>query len=276
MGTGLIIAGRKVLVPGRDIVNYLDDKTLALPKEDGRRRPDGTKVSLIVLHTTKGIPGGKDQRKQDIRPGMGPNVDAEHRTNRWWSTSDKQSGAHLVVDLDGSGGCLADCAAEMAFHAKAMNLRSVGIEIYQGSDAELYRSQIDAVIDIVNVLTIEFGIQRQIPDRYRGPVGRLAKGGEDCYGVVGHRDGDDNRGEGDPGNYVFDALEARGYERVNYATGEDRTIWRTRQKMLNERHGAKLLVDGVPGKKTRDALAAAGYPHGLWALAPRAPTTSRI
>lgn len=256
--TGLVIRGSRVPVPGRTVTNFLDDPrySLKLP-EDGkaaRRHP----VQLVVLHTTKGIPGGKDRRPQDVRPGLGPNVDAELRCARFWSSSDLQSGAHLVVDFDGTIGCLADCADVVAYHAKAMNARSVGIEIYQGSAAELYAGQLEAVCDLVDVLTMTFGIQRQIPDKYRGPLARLTSGGADVVGVVGHRDGDDNRGEGDPGNAIFEALAARKYERFNFAAGDDRAAWKERQARLG------VAADGIPGPATRHALAAAGHAGGLW------------
>mgnify|MGYP001569737073 FL=1 len=262
---GLIINGREVPVPGRKVVNFLDDPRLTLKiPEDGRHRAADAPVSLIVLHTTKGIPGGKDKRSQVIREGLGPDIGAELRVAKFWSTSDLQSGAPIVVDFDGSIGCLADLQTDMGYHARLMNTRSVGIEIYQGAGAELYRGQLDAVADLVDVLTAEFGIQRQMPDRYRGALRRLSTGAADFVGVVGHRDGDNNRGLGDPGDAVFDVLAARGYERFNLVTLQDRAVWRDRQVRINAR-GHRLTVDGLPGKKTRDALAAIGYRHGLWA-----------
>lgn len=263
---GLIINRTSVLVPGRTVTNYTEDPRLALKlPEDGRRRPPGSRVQLIVLHTTKGIPGGKDKRAQVIRPGLGPDLGAEARVARFWSSSDLQSGAHLVVDFDGSIGCLADLADVCAYHAKAMNARSVGIEIYQGSDAELYHGQLEAAADLVDVLTEAFGIQRQIPDRYRGPLARLTSGGADVWGVVGHRDGDDNRGLGDPGDAIFNVLAERGYDRLNFATDEDRAVWRARQRQLNAEHDAGLVVDGIPGPATVAAIAAAtGRPGGIW------------
>jgi hypothetical protein len=266
--TGLIIDGKKVPVPGLEVANYEDDPRLKLEvPEDGRRRTE--RVQLVVLHTTKGIPGGKDRRPQLLLAGAGPDSNAEARVAKFWSTTDKQSGAHIVIDFDRSVGCLADLAQVCAFHAKAMNQRGVGIEIYQGSKAELYMGQLEATADVVDVITAAFGIQRQIPDRYRGaPVTRLATGGRDCWGVVGHRDGDDNRGLGDPGDAIFDVLAARGYERVNYATAEDRRIWRDRQSWLNQHHRAKLVVDGIPGPATVGVLKAVGYQHGLWACPP--------
>lgn len=264
--TGLIIDGARVPVPGRVVTNYLDDPriTLALP-EDGRAKRTA-RVQLVVLHTTKGIPGGKDRRPQVIHPGVGPNLEAEVKVTRFWSTSDLQSGAHVVMDQDGSGGCLADLVKVTAYHAKAMNARSVGIEIYQGSDAGLYAEQLEATADVVDAITLALGIQRQIPDRYRGPLPRLQSGGADVVGVVGHRDGDDNRGEGDPGNEIFAVLDRRGYARVNMAAAEDLALWRARQRSFNKARATvqPLAVDGIPGPATVAALKALGYAGGIW------------
>lgn len=256
--SGIVINGFRLEVPGRASTSYLDDPRLRLSAHDGKARHDAPQ--LIVLHTTKGIPGGRDRRPQVLRLGRGPDVGAELRCARWWSSSDLASGAHLVVDHDGSIGCLADVATVTAYHARAMNARSVGIEIYQGADAELYAEQLEAVADLVDLLTIKLGIQRQIPDRYRGPIERLHKGGADVVGVVGHRDGDPNRGAGDPGDLVFEVLARRGYERRNLAAGEDREVWRQRQRDLG-----RLRVDGIPGPATVRALADAGYRDGLFA-----------
>jgi hypothetical protein len=258
-----VINGFRIEVPGRVTTSYLDDPRLRLSAHDGR--PRTTAPRKIVLHTTKGIPGGRDRRPQVLRPGAGPDVGAELRCARWWSLSDLASGAHLVVDFDGSIGCLADVATTTAYHAKAMNADSVGIEVYQGSDAELYVEQLEAVGDLVDVLTVKLGIQRQIPDKYRGPLPRLQAGGHDFVGVVGHRDGDDNRGAGDPGDLVFDMLARRGYERRNLSTGEDLEVWRQRQRDL----GAGLRIDGIPGPATVRALTEAGYAFGLFAAGRR-------
>lgn len=255
----LVIDGKSVPVPHRIVTSYRDDPRISLKTPEDGRAHRAHPVQLIVVHTTKGIPGGRDKRPQVIRPGYGPNLGAELRVAKFWSSSDLQSGAHLVVDFDGSIGCLTDLATTVAYHAKAMNARSVGIEIYQGGDAELYAGQLEATADLIDVLTSHFGIQRQIPDRYRGPLPRLQRGGDDFYGVVGHRDGDDNRGLGDPGDAIFDVLARRGYERYNLAAGADLLMWKERQRNLDGR----LTVDGIPGPATVRALRAAGYRHGL-------------
>jgi hypothetical protein len=225
-------------------------------------------VRGIVLHTTKGIPGGSDHRAQRILPGMGPEGDDDVRVARFWSTSPKQSGAHLIVDHDGSIVCTADLALERAFHAGPVNDVSIGIEIFQGREAEMYQGQLEAVVRLVDWLTRRFGIQRQMPHRYMGgPLTRLAAGGRNVVGVYGHRDVTDNRGEGDPGDAIFELLAAAGYETWNFETKEDLEAWKERQMVLSTR-GAPLTVDGIPGAGTRRAIEATGSPHGMWVSRP--------
>lgn len=274
---GLVIGGREVEVPGVAVRNFKDDPKLALRvgKPDGgndgktRTRP----VSLVVLHTTKGIPGGTDKREQVILPGLGPDTKAEDRTISYWSTDPTPSGAHLVVDHDGSVGCLADLRTVCAYHAgqSEVNDRSVGIEIYQGSKAEMYEGQLDIVRRVVDVITRELGIQRQIPDYYRNkPIPRLDDGGgKDLAGVVGHRDVSDNRGKGDPGDAIMAVLAKNGYERFDFFLGADKVEWRKRQEIIRQKLGREISIDGIPGPQMVATLRELGYQYGLWVLPPK-------
>jgi N-acetyl-anhydromuramyl-L-alanine amidase AmpD len=168
-----------------------------------------------------------------------------------------------VIDFDGYTTCHADLQATAAYHAGAVNSRSVGIEIYQGSNAELYAGQLDAVVTIVDWLTKRFGIQRGIPAGYQGaPVTRLELGARDFVGVFGHRDCSSNRGKGDPGDEVFRLLAAAGYERWDIEAQQDLTAWKSRQLQLG------LFADGVPGPLTVAALVKAGRPGGMWVRRP--------
>ena len=275
---GLIIGGKEVEVPGVPVRNYVDEPKLALRV----KRPDGANdgeaprkypVSLVVLHTTKGIPGGSNKTPQVLRPGLGPDTRAEDRTASYWATDPQHSGAHIVIDADGSVGCLADLKEVCAYHAgdHGVNHRSVGIEIFQGADASLYEEQLAITIKVVDVLTAQFGIQRQIPHKYLNkPVPRLDAGGKDVVGVVGHRDVSNNRGFGDPGDFIFSMLEKAGYERFDFHTSQDLTVWKARQKELEVKAGVDLLIDGIPGPATKSALLQLGYKYGLWMLPPGA------
>src|SRR5262249_5627231 len=154
---------------------------------------------------------------------------------------------------------------EETYHATSVNPRSIGIEIKQGKDCELYEKQLAVVADLVDWITVDLGIQRQIPDRYRGALKRLEAGGADFYGVFGHRGQTTGRGAGDPGDLVMQELVARGYERFNLAVAEDRVVWKRRQRALGI-EGAE--IDGIPGPITKAVLRARGYAGGLWTLAP--------
>lgn len=270
--SGLVIGGKQVAVAGLVIRNWFDDPALRLrigSGGDGRRRMrDPRLIAGICLHTTKGIPGGRDKRPQKILPGLGQNLGKDGATVRYWTTSDVQAGAHLVVDHDGSIVCCADLLTEATYHAGEVNEVTIGIEIYQGNDAEVYEGQLAAVVTLCDALTQLFGIQRQVQARYSGePVPRIAAGAVDVRGIYGHRDVTTNRGFGDPGDAVFSALRNAGYESFDFSTNEDKDAWRLRQKNLVEK-GFKISVDGVPGSETTAALAAAGHPHGMWVKRP--------
>jgi hypothetical protein len=266
---GVVIQGAQVEVAGLAVRNWHDDPRLRLrigqPNggNDGRQRRTRW-VRSIILHTTKGIPGGKDHRPQEIRPGRGPGGLHAESVARFWSTSELASGAHLVCDFDGTWVCLADLATECAYHATTVNDVSIGIEICQGNAAELYEGQLDSVVAMVDFLTACFGIQRQIPAGYSGPIPRLESGGDDCVGVFGHRDQTDNRGPGDPGDAAMAWLARAGYERLDFQRGQDLAVWTTRQHDLNRHHGPGLVEDGIPGPDTVARLAQLGYGHGLW------------
>lgn len=274
---GLIIGGKEVQVPGVSIRNFKDEPSLALRvgRSDGAN-DGGTRtlpVSLVLLHTTKGIPGGSDKREQVIKPGFGPDTKAEDRTATYWSTDPTSSGAHMVFDHDGSVACLADLKVTCAFHAGQyeVNNRSIGIEIYQGSNAEMYEGQLDVVRKVVDAITSFFGIQRQIPDYYRNntPVPRLQTlGGRDLVGVVGHRDVSDQRGKGDPGDAIMEVLAKNGYERFDFFTEKDKEAWKARQTELSSKLKRSMSIDGIPGPQTVTALKDLGYQDGLWANPP--------
>lgn len=255
----LIVAGSSVEVPGLEIRSWKDDPKLKLATGDYRKRPD-TWVRGIILHTTKGIPGGPDRRPQDIQPGLGPDTKRDERLPEMWSLDARNAGAHLIVDHDASIVCAADLQWHAALHAGNVNNVTVGIEIYQDSKARLYEGQLEAVVTLVDFLTRLFSIQRQLHWPYgRQALKRGLKHGIDMVGVFGHRDVSNNRGEGDPGNRIMEMLRDAGYESFNFAHDEDKETWKGRQEALD------LLPDGVPGPKTAAAIVKAGKsPIGLW------------
>jgi len=258
----IIIDGAREEIPGIRSTCYLDDSSLGLTAEDCRNR-SAVWIRGIVLHTTRGIPGGRDLRPQVILPGIGASSDAGHRVASCWAAAGRAGGAHLVVDYDGQVSCCADLLRTATYHAGAVNNVTIGIEVAQGSRAELYAGQLDLVVQLVDWLTKRFGIQRQIPDGYHGPIERLELGARDFVGVFGHRDSSNNRGQGDPGDEIFRLLEAAGYERWDLLQRQDIGAWKSRQHALGIEP-----ADGVPGPMTVVALAAAGHRGGLWVPRP--------
>ncbi len=207
--SGLVIDGADVQVPGLTAVSWRDDPSVRLKMgQDGRLRRPGEKVRRIVLHTTRGIPGGHDQRPQVVHPGVGPSGSAAEANARYWARAPSCAGAHLVVDYDGSIVCTADLAREVSYHAGAINADSIGIEIVQGSDAGLYAGQLDAVVTLVAFLCDRFALPRTVQWPYRGA-------GDPVAAVLGHRDVSDNRGAGDPGDAIYARLMAAGWTPVD-------------------------------------------------------------
>lgn len=262
---GVIIGAREETLPGIDVVSWLQDRDLRLAAEDRRPRRGGGGIHSIVLHTTKGIPGGTNLTPQTIRPGFGPSTDAGARTARFWSHDGRGAGAHLIVDQDGTVYCCADLLTEAAYHAGPINEWSIGIEIFQGADGSLYAGALEKVLLLDDALTLRFGIQRQIPQVYRNqPSRRLMRDPGGWVGILGHRDVSDNRGRGDPGDAVMQLHAAAGYEAYDPDKLEDFEAWKLRQAQLG------VHADGIPGPQTRQALmrASLGRNNGLWVVRP--------
>lgn len=259
---GMIIRGEHIAVSELTIQNFKDEPKFSLQPNDGRKRPK-TWIRGIVLHTTRGIPGGKDRRSQDIRPGLGPDSKRDEKVARMWALDTRNAGAHLIVDSDASWVCTCDLQEFAAFHAGNVNNVTIGIEIYQGCNAELYEGQLKSVVVMCDFLTRHFSIQRQFHTPYkRRAIKRGLQRGTDMVGIYGHRDCSNNRGPGDPGDAIFELLEDCGYEAFDFEQNEDKKIWQQRQEQF------ELLADGIPGPATVATLKDAGYEHGLWISRP--------
>jgi len=255
---GFIIAQRSEELPGVRCVDWMQNRALRLSPDDRRASRVGW-IHSVVLHTTKGLPARAGDPPQVIKPGLGPNTNAGARLGAMWGADQRHAGAHLVVDHDGEISCCADLLTEAAYHATMANEWSIGVEIFQGSGGVLYAGQLSRVVELVDALTLRFGIQRQIPRVYRGRASpRLVKDPGGWVGVLGHRDVSDNRGPGDPGDAVFQLLAAAGYEQFDpdLGIGEDVEAWRARQVALH------LHPDGLPGPQTRQAIRMAGMGKG--------------
>lgn len=221
-------------------------------------------VRSIVFHTTSGS-------AKRVVPGAGAGgrakvfADYQVKTDRFVSWDG-------TIDTDGLVLWQNDPAKNYSWHATSWNSCSLGIEIVQEKDGTLYQAQIDAAVLLADVLTATLGIQRQLPwDASHscvmpGVLPRADEKGSDkgtsLMGVFAHFHNTQNRGAGDPGRFVYDALYAAGYEGFDVNKDEDRAAWRQRQKTLG------LSADGLPFAQTHAALKAAGKPCGIWVPRP--------
>lgn len=275
---GLVIDGRVVPVSGLVIRSFCGDPALRLvcvDTPDGPRdcKPRSTAwIRGIVLHATPGRPDDRNDAPQRLRPGLGPSGPRAADIVRGWRADRRHAGAHLVVDLDGAVVCCADLAREggISTGSAPLNDATISIELCQGRELELYEGQLAAAVRLIDYLTIRFGIQRQFhaPYRYMTPVPRIQRGATDVIGLFGHRDFTDNRGPGDPGDFIYDKLRDAGYEAFDYARDEDLRVWQQRQAELNGALGCALPTDGLPAERTCAALLSSGRRGGLWVPRP--------
>lgn len=264
----LIISGSQYDVPNIKTTNWTDDPRLRLKigvdHSDGHKRP-GKRIRRIILHTTCGIPGGDDQRPQLILPGYGPDGQSAENVVHYWTGSDRQAGAHLVVDRDGTVVQVCDLLTEAAYHAGGANDDSIGIEVCQRqTDASLYQGQLDTTAKLVRWLCGRFGVQFQIQWPYRrgaAPLNLQSNVGP--VGVFAHYHQTNDRGCGDCGDAMWEALAAAGAEKYDFQglnEGRVQDVWRRRQMDL------RITADGDPGPATVAALTAAGYKQGIFAF----------
>ncbi len=258
----LILNGVAKEVPGIVTSNWRDNNAIRLKMgNDGRSRPK-PRIRRIIIHSTGGIPGGRDQRPQVILPGFGPPGNAAEDNVGYWTGNAGQAGAHLLVDRDGSVIQTCDLVTEMAYHMPGTSFDSIGIEIVQFSrDASIYQGQLDVTARLVRWLCGQTGVQFQTHWPYR--VGRRRLNLDAYQGPVGvfaHYQGDQGRGIGDPGDAMWLALESAGIEKFDFFAHDADVIWKERQRELG------VKDDGDPGPTTVAALKAAGYVDGIRAF----------
>lgn len=266
MNAGLLIRGALVPVHGLTIIppaGHGGPAWAYLDSGDSTSRHGW--VRQVIVHTTQGA------WPQPILPGAGPGGEGAHYADIWQSDP-KHSAAHLVVDSAGTVACLADLALVTAYHAEASNPWSVGIEMVQARDGSVHQATIEATARLVVAICDAIGIPHQMPrGPYRGgPLlrmevtdhdHRVQLGGPDCVGAFGHRDNTSARGRGDPGDAIWTALAALGFEGLDYAAGEDLARGRARQQALNA-SGGQLIEDGLVGPASLAAARRLG--HARW------------
>lgn len=255
LGGGLLIGGRCVPVEGLQIINQHDDPRATLDPADYRRRAPGERISMGIVHTTKGI------APQHVIPGAGE--PGKHlAVADFWRGDPEHSAALMVIGRAGEVSCLGDLLELAAHHATVSNRRSFGVELYQEKDGGIWEATLTAAVLLLRALSLELGIQFQVPGRAyrRAPMARMLDGGSNVIGILGHRDNTNRRGAGDPGDEIFRRLVAAGAEPIITDNGQDLHLWAERQRRLS------VAADGIPGPRTTAALAARGFPGGIWAF----------
>lgn len=217
---GLVIYGKRVPVPGVEVVTWLDDPKRAPRVTDGRRRT--VRPLAVVLHTSRGVRGA-------VRPGSLPSTRAETLA-LYQARTEREVSWCATVDTDGTTLQQCDAGSWTAWHAGAVNEWTIGIElVQQPTTGDLWQVQVDAAVAVVRTLCEALQIPKRVPVGVDGkPVlaglqalrSKAAGGrGERWAGVFGHvhcapPTGAGARGPGDPGPAIFDALLAAGFEGV--------------------------------------------------------------
>lgn len=223
---GLIVAGKRVPVPGVSVVTWQDDPKRAPRTTDGKAR-DPDDVCAIVVHTSKGS-------RCKVREGSRPSTMAE-RLALYQSRTTRDVSWPVTVDSDGDVLQQCDAVSHLAWHCGSANGWTIGIELVQHEDSpDLYTVQINAAVSTVVALCDAHGIPKRVivnadgtprvtpvksllSPRAKDRAGKLLGGkGQQFEGVIGHCHlvPDHVRGPGDPGPHVFAALLLAGFERV--------------------------------------------------------------
>lgn len=262
--SGLLVNGEHVLVPGVTVYAPGDMPDVRLSPDDCISRSN--RPQQWICHKTEA------DFAEHVLPGAGP-VDAIGGTldsAREWAADKRHAGSHLIVGYDGEALCLADLVRVCAWHDSNIvsNRLSVGMEMKERHGGLVYEATLASAVEITIAGMRALGIQFQCPRHYRNnmPFPRFADGGRDLVGCFGHRDVSATRGYWDPGDIIFDMLQARGYERFDFYGAEDLETWKKRQAWLRELGVYSGPLDGIPGRGTTAALKTLGYPDGIFAL----------
>lgn len=233
-------------------IKYITDKS-------PRTKP----IKNIVLHTNEGL-------NSQLATGIGPNSRIDEALARYQINSEREVSWDYTVDLNGDVICQNDPVIDYSWQAGSINPNSLGIEMVQQNKEGiryLYEEQLKKVVLLIDFLTAALGIQRQIAwDKIKNKpvltqISRIINF-KDFIGVTGHVQWTKDRGKGDPGEHIFIALKEAGYECFDLSLKEDQETWKQRQNNLG------IESDGIPGKKTVDALKSKGYKNGMWVSRP--------
>lgn len=259
----MILGGRSVPVPGAVVINWTNS---ACAPETTDRTPRRVPPRNITLHTNTGEPRDPPTTEAEAASTR------ECQLARYQTTTDRDVSWDFLVSTLGFAAQQNDPLRYYTWQAGNVNGYSLGIETEQGPGGVLHKPSIDALVHLVDALTRELGIQRQVPAVMVGGrrvpdrrvLARFGPGqdGASWWGVMGHRNITSNRGPGDPGDAIIQALLDAGYEGFDLASGEDLAAWRLRQLALG------VPSTGKPGPDTVAALARLGFKHGMYVRRP--------
>ena len=271
----IILDGKPHDVPGVVTISWLDDSKRVPRITRVSRRTRATRS--IVVHTTGG-------RRGKLLAGSKASDKAFAYARYQVMPTARLASWDYTVNTDGRVLAQNDPVGAFSWHAMQVNSVSIGIEMVQENNGDLYDATIDAAAKLITFLCEQLGLQKQTAwepagDRpYAGHIERLDPGrdGMDVIGVYGHRNVwirtkgklGAARGAGDPGDFVFERLvtEHR-FERfvMHGQDPQDVRMWKARQMLVGG-----LEADGIPGAKTTARLKELGYKLGQWVDAPPA------
>lgn len=260
----IVLGGQKIETPGLETVSWVDDPKVPKATDTNRRT---MWIRAIVMHTVHGKVG-------NVRPGNAPPSTRAEVYAKYQANTSRDVSWDYTIDSDGTIVASNDPMVSYTWHATSVNPWTIGIEMVQESNGDIWEGQIMAVVKFLDFLTHELAkrghpIQRQVPmtadgKPVRGVIPRIenASDAKSVVGIYGHRNQTTSRGPGDPGDHIFDALLRAGYKGMNIDARDDIKFWKDVQTMLG------VTADGVPGPGTATALMAKGYPGGLWVSRP--------
>lgn len=263
----IILNEQLIQVPGVKTVSWKDPEAQALGlKEVSHKSPRNTWLRGIVCHTIHGKLG-------KLLPGLGPDTSIDIAQAKYQVNTTREVSWDFTCDLNGDWLVQNDPTRYYTWQATSVNGYTCGFELVQHDNGDLYEGQIAKAVQFIDFLTAKLGIQRQIPWDMKnncppkGTISRIAgpNSGRDVIGVYCHYHQTTNRGQGDPGPWLQQALKAAGYETYAFDGDDDKAVWKARQKALGF---ADKDCDGVPGPATVRALKASGKAHGVWVSRP--------
>jgi hypothetical protein len=236
----IVLDGRRIEVPGVRTVSWLDNPDV--PRvPDEHTNPRSLPPQMIVAHTSWGLRAG-------VEPCWSEDPGGLSLAHQQRDTS-RPASWDFSIGRDGTVYWQNDPATRYTWHTSNANSRSIGFEMEQElSRPGLTDCQLDAALRMARFLSAYFGIPLTTPTRDGRPdarvLPRLASGGADVYGLVGHRSQTTERGAGDPGDAIFERALASGWRGLDYFGGGDLAFWRDVQQR------AGLPVTGHPDAAT--------------------------